>query len=277
MRIPDIGDKPVFPAVPEIPLTDNKKADNPNPPDGGDKPPSPTDNGDGQKAVQTPSGNGSPAHARPDEAKAAPAEPKPEQKPVAPPPPAITEEEKARLRQEVIDAAEAEAEQLKKQAYDTAYEEAYNKGYGEGRDEALRRARDEINGSLSEMQSDIAAMRDLQAEYFETYSDKLSEFACEIAGKILTEQIERDELVLRPLVNSIIERMKGAPWINIEISSKLEKLADALKTDLAGTDNVEITPAAGEEGLLRISTETGAVDASISTQLENLRRVFYVE
>lgn len=259
VRIPDVGGTAVFlerePCKDE-PETEDSDSSGPQT-EKPDDAPQPEGEGDADEARDNPEESFVETVFRPSSPAAAP-----------PPPPELSEEEKQRLRQEIIDAARAEAEELKKQAYDNAYSAAYS--------EAVSSKRDEIAASLGEVKISLDGMKSLQAEYFEKYSKKLAEFACEIAGKILAEKIESDELVLEPLVMSVIDRMKSDSWLNVEVSAKLIKLADALKKDLAdsGLENVEITPAAGEDGLVRVMNETGTIDASISTQIDNLRRVF---
>ena len=117
----------------------------------------------------------------------------------------------------------------------------------------------------------------MQVDYFEKYERELKYLAIEIAQKMIISRIEEDDLTLNRLVMQTVNASKGSAWLKVEISEHLVGLVDTLKEELKNADDycrMEVVPTASPDDTVRVSGEQGTVDASISTQAENLRVAF---
>ncbi len=152
---------------------------------------------------------------------------------------------------------------------------------GEAREEAfyaaVRQKKAEIDETINEVNSSVNEMLELQKRYFSQFADELKYFAIEIAEKIINERIESDDTALEKLVLATVNSAKSGGWMKVEVSEHLSGLVEALRKELAHTDDdihYEVTPKALADDTVRVTTESGTVDASVSTQLRNLREVF---
>lgn len=199
----------------------------------------------------------------------------------------VSEEELNRIRRDAFDEAYREQyPKARQEAYKNAYNEvlpqakeaAEQAAYADARQEAyyhaLNQKKTEIAGQLQEVNRNIAQMQKLQEEYFESYAGQLRLLAVEVAEKLIMGKLQEDDLLLRQLVISTVDRVKNASWMRVEVSERLMTLVDALKKDLASLERAEVAPGAYSDGTVRVATEAGTIDASISTQIDNLRRVF---
>ena len=114
-----------------------------------------------------------------------------------------------------------------------------------------------------------------QRQYFIRYEKALPDLALEIAGKVMEHAIQTDPLVLEPLVQRAVAQVKNAEWLEVQISQQLPELAQELRKELQEwTDarHVEVTTDQNELGACVVHTPQGIIDASVSTQLDNLNK-----
>ena len=70
-------------------------------------------------------------------------------------------------------------------------------------------------------------------------------------------------------------QVKNAEWLEVQISQQLPELAQELRKELQEwTDarHVEVTTDQNELGACVVHTPQGIIDASVSTQLDNLNK-----
>ena len=115
-----------------------------------------------------------------------------------------------------------------------------------------------------------------QADYFKQYADALTSFSLEIAEKVLNTAIQADPQVLGPLVQKAVSTVKNADWLSVQVSSDAPALVARLKEDLSSwavANRVELLPGLLPLGSCVVQTPEGTVDASVSTQLANLKNL----
>ncbi len=194
------------------------------------------------------------------------------------------------LSQRILQSAKTEREKLLEQAQTEAgkiREEARQAGY----QAAYKEKQKEIQGRLAEldqlMEKTIQAMRASanvmdrlqkdQKDFLRQYQEGLSTLALDIAQKLLDESIAQHQELMRPLVQKAVSSAKNTEWISVQVSDRLPGLAEELKKDLAGRPGlppVDVIPGDGPVGTCVVHTPEGIVDASVSTQLENLKTLF---
>lgn len=160
-----------------------------------------------------------------------------------------TEEELARVRQE-------------------AAEQAYH--------DAIVEKRGQIRDCISQVEQTLNALQDLQEQFFQEYAGKLTDLALDIAEKIMLKRIEEDDMALRDLVAHVAGSVKSSDWISVEVSDRLSNLVFWLRDELAKPeyDGTDLSARPVPIDTCKVHTPEGTLDASITTQIENLRGYF---
>ena len=115
-----------------------------------------------------------------------------------------------------------------------------------------------------------------QDSFLRQYQEGLLGLSLEIAQKVLDEAVMSDASLMRPLVQKAVASVKNAEWISVEVSSRLPGLVEELKKELAGRPDLPRTDVMGAElppGGCRVQTPEGILDASVDTQLTNLKNL----
>ncbi len=143
--------------------------------------------------------------------------------------------------------------------------------------DALQSKKAELQQSIDSISQKINEMEELQKAYLNDYEKKLKFFAIDIAEKLVSRKISEDDLYLQELVTKTVSECKGTNWLTLEVSDSLAGLVEAAKVELAKPEYrgvAEVKPIACADDTCVVSTETGAVVATISVQADNLRLAF---
>lgn len=168
-------------------------------------------------------------------------------------------------RLHMLDAATTEAAKIRESARREAYEEA------------LGQKRGEIVGRLGELDSLMDRLQSDYSAFVQKYEDGLRSLALEIAEKLVGETVTQHAEMMVPLVQKAVAALKNEEWISVEISARLPGLAQELRTQLEGRADgprVEVTETNAPPGSCVLHTPGGVVDASVDTQLNNLKNLF---
>lgn len=180
------------------------------------------------------------------------------------------------MSQKILQSAKSESNRIMEQAQADVgriREDAYRKG----REEGLTEKRVEIESKLSELDRLMEQLSQEQESFLRQYQEGLAALSLEIAQKVLDEAVMADDTLMRPLVRKAVSSVKNAEWISIEVSGKLPGLVEGLKKELAGRPDMPRLDVQGSDlppGGCRVHTPEGMVDASVSTQLGNLKSLF---
>lgn len=168
-------------------------------------------------------------------------------------------------RDGIIKKANEEAEKLKKRAYQEALAAAV-----EGR-------QTEIDACLKTTRDTLAALRVEHQDYMKLYELELREFALDIASSIMQKRISEYGADISDMIKHAVNSVKDADWITVEISGRLPQLLVVLQKELEdgnGRGKIEIVAKDMAADSCLIRTPDGTIDASVTTQLENLREYF---
>ncbi len=168
-------------------------------------------------------------------------------------------------RERILAEAEIEASGLREEAKRAAYEAVYQE------------KRQIIESRLGELDRLMEQLQGDQKEFLRQYEEGLSTLALEIAQKLLDESILQHKELMKPLVLKAVSTVKNAEWISVQVSDRLPGLAEELKTELAGRPGfppVDVLGADVPPGGCMVHTPEGVVDASVTSQLENLKVLF---
>ena len=192
---------------------------------------------------------------------------------------------------EIINAAKlkagSEIAQCKKKGYEAGYNEGIEigkkKGYEEGHEagyEKISKILQENNQEkLRELTEMIERTENEKQKIIAKYEAELTGLSIDIAEKIIRNEIDTKDNVVAGIIRSVISDYRNVEWIKVYISDKDDVIAVQADKDLINdlkeiSKDVKIEVLAKlEKGSAIVETEDGIVEASIDTQLNNLREM----
>lgn len=192
----------------------------------------------------------------------------------------------------ILAAARAEAEQIKAaaktqaaiqadQIREDARQEGYRAGFAEGmtgaeQDLAERREAqaEKLERQLQTFLENVALAQD---ELMEDAKTDMRDLALAVAEKVVRISLKSSSGVIAKMIQDATEKMKKREWVHIYVSGSdargLAQITPRLTRALSGlSDHIRIIPVAEEEnGTCIIETPDAIIDASVSTQMDNIR------
>ena len=202
---------------------------------------------------------------------------------------AIQEEyEKARREaQEILDKARDEAAEIIRKAgedgYRKGYDDGHTKGYDDGYQSAHRemteKMESEIDSYTSQMRQVIDSVTEEKEKVLEQYLDDLKKICLAVSEKIIQVSLRSSGEVIKRMIVSATDKIKKTQWAKIYISRQDSEMIVKGDTQLLHemarlTDNLKVVVMEKESpGTCIIELPDEIVDASVSTQLENIRDI----
>lgn len=186
---------------------------------------------------------------------------------------AEAEAEKAQILQE----AEFEIENLKEEAKQQGYEAGFQEGKDEGKKQALDDIKDTINSANEQAMKTLKDAKDATLDYMLKAEHDLAEVVLTVAEKIIPQHFLDAPQVILPAVKAALLRIKDQKEIFVHVAPDNFDLIlmarDEFRSMLPG-GNASLEIVSDESlkpGDCLIETESGALDARVSTQLELIR------
>lgn len=184
-------------------------------------------------------------------------------------------QEAERVAQGVLKVAHSQHDEILKQANEDAAqirEKAYQEGLQKGRLEKQQ----EIEHAIEKTNRTIQQLKMENIQYMHLYEEELKNLAVDIASSILTKQVNPDGHELGEMAKTAINSVKDAQWITVEISQRMPGLLSYLQDELKNCQaDVEVTAKDLPKDACILKTSDGNIDASVSTQLRNVREYFH--
>jgi flagellar assembly protein FliH len=225
-----------------------------------------------------------------DEAQTTPAEPLPEQSEEdAPDNPVDFAKVQAdaiianarRQAEEILAKARVDAEEETKKACEQARESGHQAGYLDGVAQAQVEAAQYREEQAAAMAEEVHKFLDKATERIEKQMDdqvdELRDLALSVAEKVVCISLKSSSEVIARMIQTAIDKKKHKEWVRIYVSEcdakKMTQIPQSLTSALASlSDRVRIIPVADDEpGTCIIEMPDEIIDASASTQLNNLR------
>lgn len=203
----------------------------------------------------------------------------------------------AQLQAELIlNQAREEAEQLLAQAREQALQEqeeiragARDEGYREGYAQGIAKAMDDSvrdrEATAARLEKEVRAFLEkaslAREEMLLQSRDELLELCLSIAEKVVRVSLRSSSEVIVRMIQTATERMKRQEWVHIYISGcdarQVAQISPALTTTLGAlSQHIKVVPMGDDEGgTCIVETPEEIVDASVSTQMSNIRDVLY--
>jgi len=188
-------------------------------------------------------------------------------------------EEAERLLTEARAAAKEEQEQIRAGARD----EGYRVGYAEGTAKAMEDAVRDREATAARLEKDVQAFLEkanmAREEMLLQAREELLDLCIAVAEKVVRVSLRSSSEVIVRMIQTATERLKRQEWVHIYISGCSAKgaaqISPALTTALGAlSQHVKIVPMGDDEsGTCIVETPEEIIDASVSTQMSNIRDI----
>lgn len=192
--------------------------------------------------------------------------------------------------QEIIRKAEEQARQILADARDQAdilRQKAFRDGHEEGRQEGYREAYEEQRKLLDEeirhLQTNAAdVIKSITIEktkLLEQYIDDLKRISLAVAEKIIQTSLQSSGDIIKRMILAATDKITKKQWAKIYITKCNTSISMDVDTEFLDamsklSDNIKIVAMDnGEEGTCIIELPDEIIDASVSTQLENIKDI----
>ena len=186
-------------------------------------------------------------------------------------------EEAEKLLVDARAAAKAEQEEIRMGARDEGYREGYAQGTAKAMDDA-QRDREAVAARLEkEVQAFLEKADMAREEFIRQSQDELLDLCIAVAEKVVRVSLKSSSEVIVRMIQTATERMKRQEWVHIYISGcdtkGVAQISPALTTALGAlSQHVKIIPMGDDEGgTCIVETPEEIIDASVSTQMTNIR------
>ena len=174
-------------------------------------------------------------------------------------------------------AAKEEQESIRAGARDEGYREGYAQGIARAMEDAQRdreavaqRMEDEVKAFLEK--ADMA-----RGEVIRETQDELLDLCIAVAEKVVRVSLKSSSEVIVRMIQAATERLKRQEWVHIYVSGcdtkGMAQISPALTTALGAlSQHIKIIPMGDDEGgTCIVETPEEIIDASVSTQMSNIR------
>ncbi|MDR3766569.1 MAG: FliH/SctL family protein [Butyricicoccus sp.] len=176
-------------------------------------------------------------------------------------------------------AAEAEVAQIHQHAAEEGYSQGYAEGRAKGEQEAMaatREAAEKAIGDVKRFLEQATAMRDHSIDQLR---GELLDVAVTVAEKVIHVSLKSSDEIIKRMILSATEKLKRREWVQIYVAdcdikgvSQSDPMLAAALSSLS--DHIKIVPMReAESGTCIVEMPDEIIDASASTQLENIRSV----
>ena len=183
------------------------------------------------------------------------------------------------LREQMRAEFEAECEQIRK----TVREEGYRLGYAEGMAHAMQDGRDERERMAQEQIKGVEAFLEsavhVRDRLLDDAREDLKELALAIAEKVIHVSLKNSSDIILRMVDAATDTHKRCEWAHIyvadcDVGGKAYTVPELSAALSHISDRVKVIPMPDEEsGTCIVELPDVILDASVSTQLDNLKEV----
>lgn len=174
-------------------------------------------------------------------------------------------------------AAKAEQEGIRMGARD----EGYREGYAQGTAKAMEDAQRDREATAARLEKEVQAFLEkadmAREEVLLQAQDELLDLCIAVAEKVVRISLKSSSEVIVRMIQTATERLKRQEWVHIYISGcdtrSAAQISPALTTALGAlSQHIKIIPMGDDEGgTCIVETPEEIIDASVSTQMTNIR------
>ena len=186
---------------------------------------------------------------------------------------------------EILRQAEQDAAELKKQAEKEGYLAGFKCGREEGKKQAEAEGTQAWNEKIQAVEQDVtrflADSTREKEELLDQYLEDLKDIAVAVAQKVINVSMKSNGDVIKRMIMSATDTVKKSQWAKIYIAkadARFLAQGDAifLKNLSRISDNVKIVPVEnGEAGTCIVELPDEIIDASVGSQMDNIRSIIH--
>lgn len=183
--------------------------------------------------------------------------------------------------EEAKQAAEAEVARIHQQASEEGYNQGYVEGQRKGEEEASAATRKAAQESVQAVQRFLTQANNMRDEKIDKLSGELLDVAVAVAEKVVHVSLKSSEEIIKRMIIAATEKMKRREWVQIYVADcDVKGVAQSDPSLTAAlsclSDHIKIVPMRdAETGTCIVEMPDEIIDASASTQLENIRSVIH--
>ncbi len=183
----------------------------------------------------------------------------------------------ARAREQAL----GEQEEIRAGARDEGYREGYAQGIAKAMDDSVRDREATAARLEKEVKSFLEKASLARDEMLVQSREELLDLCLSVAEKVVRVSLKSSSEVIVRMIQTATERMKRQEWVHIYISGcdarQVAQISPALTTTLGAlSQHIKVVPMGDDEGgTCIVETPEEIVDASVSTQMSNIRDVLY--
>ena len=183
------------------------------------------------------------------------------------------------ILEKAVEEALAEREQLRKIAKDAGYNWGFTHGWAEGRRQAQTELEEKAAAQEQEIQTFLKEAVRARDEILDESKEGLKELALAIAEKVIRISLKSSGGVLVRMIESATAKRRRCEWVQVYIAdcdarAAAETIPELTQALSRLSERVRIIPMADDEsGTCIIEMPDEIIDASVSTQLDNLRDI----
>jgi flagellar assembly protein FliH len=169
-----------------------------------------------------------------------------------------------------------ELERRWEQTSEKAEVAGYTKGLEEGKAEAYKAELPRIRERVEKLDHLLREMDSFRERIFTANEAFLMELIAEVAGMVVLKEIQLDKDYVKRLVITLLQQLSTKEDLKIHLSeadfANVAELQQAMQKEFGKLSNttIEINPDIPVGGC-KIETRFGVVDASVSSQIENVK------
>lgn len=191
---------------------------------------------------------------------------------------AARREAEAMLEQHRRDMEE-EALRVRQEAHDDGYRQGYAEGVQQARLEGQQQMEQFLQEQAHQVQQFLEQAQEVREEMLQKTRDELLDLTVAIAEKVIHISLKSSLDVIGRMIQMATEKLRRREWVHIYVGGystrELSQITPELTMALSGiSDHIKITPMPEDErGACIIEMPDAIIDASASTQLQNIREI----
>ncbi|MCI8376678.1 MAG: hypothetical protein HFI29_14800 [Lachnospiraceae bacterium] len=180
---------------------------------------------------------------------------------------------------QLLEDARRQAELLREESFAQGHQEGYEAGVLKARQECEQQYEEEVQDFRTHAAEFMDSIRLEKSALMEKYLDDLKRIVLTIAEKVIHISLRSSENVIHRMIIAATDKLKKTEWAKIYITKcgteiSMEADVEFLNALSHLSDNVKIVAMdSEEEGICVIELPEEIIDASVSTQLENIKDI----
>ena len=188
-----------------------------------------------------------------------------------------------RQAEEILEESRRQAAEEAENVREEARAEGYRQGYGEGlrkaQVEGQAKIEEQLHQQIREVQNFLEQACVAREDMLVSTQAELRDLSIAIAEKVIHVSLKSSREVIARMIQVATEKLKRREWVHIYVggctAKELSPITPELMTALAGlSEHIKLIPMPEDEsGTCIIEMPDEIIDASASTQLQNIREI----